>query len=199
MSVRVCYFIRHGETDLNREFRCQGRQDIALNETGRAQLAETASKFDGTKVDAIYASPLKRAMESAEIIAREKNMAVRPLDWLVEIDYGELEGMNLKECEAKFPGVLKTFQSDPVSVVFPSGEPVWHVAERLCKGLAELLESENGTVFLVTHQIIGGIARSILEGKPLSTLWEDKLVNGAFFRFEITQDHIRRLREFSKP
>ena len=199
MSVRVCYFIRHGETDLNREFRCQGKQDVPLNETGRAQIAETAKKLGEIEADAVYASPLRRAVESAGIIAGSKNLTVMTLDWLAEIFYGELEGMNFKECEARFPGILRQFQADPESVTFPGGEPVRKVAERLCRGLGELLVKDSGTIFLVTHQIIGGIAKIVLEGRPFSSLWEDKLVNGGFFRSEITPEHIRRLENFGLP
>jgi phosphoserine phosphatase len=198
MSIEVCYFLRHGETDLNREFRCQGRQDIPLNATGREQIADVAQKLKDVKIDAIYSSPLKRAMESAEIIAKAKKMKVQQLDWLVEIDYGALEGLNAAEAGERFPGMLYRFQSNPVAVIFPGGESVGGVAERMCTGLGRIVTQEKGTVLFVTHQIIGGIAKSILEDRPITTLWQDKLVNGDFFRFDITTEHIVRLEKFGR-
>jgi phosphoserine phosphatase len=198
MSVETCYFVRHGETDLNREFRCQGRQDISLNGTGREQIADTAKKLKDVHIDAIYSSPLRRAMESAEIIAKVKKLPVKMLDWLVEIDYGALEGMNAQESGERFPGFLYRFQAKPEAVIFPGGESVGGVAERLCIGLAKIISEESGTILLVTHQIIGGIAKSILENRPISTLWQDKLVNGDFFRFDITPEHIRSLQKFGR-
>jgi phosphoserine phosphatase len=198
MSVEICYFVRHGETDLNREFRCQGRQDISLNEQGREQIIDAAKKLKNVHIDAIYSSPLRRAMESAAIIAKTKKLQVRMLDWLVEIDYGALEGMNAQECGERFPGILYRFQANPVAVIFPGGESVGAVAERLCTGLTKLIEEEKGTILIVTHQIIGGIANAILEGRPLESLWQDKLDNGGVFRFEITPEHIKRLRKFGR-
>ncbi|MFA6448156.1 MAG: histidine phosphatase family protein [bacterium] len=198
MSVKTCYFLRHGETDLNREFRCQGRQDVPLNDRGREQVVEAARKLKDVKIDAIYSSPLKRAMESAEIIAKNKKMPVQMLDWLVEIDYGALEGLNAAESGERFPGILYRFQSNPVAVIFPGGESVGGVAERLCNGLGRIVTQESGTILFVTHQIISGIAKSILEDKPLNALWENKLENGGISQFDISPEHIALLGKFGR-
>jgi len=198
MSVETVYILRHGETDLNRELRCQGRQDIPLNTRGREQIAESARGLVNVRIDAVFASPLKRAMESAEIAAKAKNLDFKPLDWLVELNYGGLEGLNAKECEEKYPGILKGFLSDPLSVVFPGGESVNNAAERLTEGLGKLVSEEKGTVLLVTHQIIGGIIRCLLEGLSLSKLWENKLINCGLFQFYMTDERLQRLQEASR-
>ncbi|HOO55375.1 MAG TPA: histidine phosphatase family protein [bacterium] len=194
MSIEKLFFIRHGETDLNRELRVQGKININLNETGRMQLESTAKKFEKIHLDSIYASPLVRAVESAEIIAEKKGLKVKTLDWLVEIDHGGLEGLNREEAEEKYPGLLDVWHNCPDEAVFPGGgETARDLAERIKKGLLELIRSENGTVVLVTHQVVTGTAKCLIEGIPLSQLWKDKLINGDYLEFEITEERLKRM------
>jgi phosphoserine phosphatase len=197
MTAEIIYFVRHGETDLNLEFRCQGRQDISLNERGRGQIAETAERFKAIRVDSIYSSPLARAIESAEIIAERKKLPVRTLDWLMEIDHGGMEGLNGRESEEKFPGLLEKWHSEADRVKFPGGESLADVAGRVAAGLKALIEGENGSVMLVTHQVVSSVARSVLDGTPLSGIWQGKLVNGDFFKFEMNRERIARTAAFS--
>lgn len=199
MTVEVIYFVRHGETDLNREFRCQGRQDISLNESGREQIEETAKIFEKIHTDSIFSSPLPRAVESARIIADRKGLPVRLQEWLVEINHGGMEGLNPEESEKKYPGLLKKWHAEPDEVSFPGGESIADVAERVTAGLSKLLEEESGTVMLVTHQVISGVAKAILDGGRFSDIWQDKLVNGGYFRFDMTSERTARVKKWKKP
>jgi len=81
-------------------------------------------------------------------------------------------------------------------ITFPGGESLVNVAERLAKGLSDLTARENGVVCLVTHQVISGVARCIILGKPFSELWEDKLVNGGVYKFELNETVMGRIRNF---
>lgn len=102
------YLLRHGETDWNKKRLLQGHTDTLLNEKGRRQVEETARKLAdlGIRMDAIVASPLKRAGESAAIAARvlgypQEKIVVEEL--LIERGFGEGEGMVLEEMKARFP------------------------------------------------------------------------------------------------
>ncbi len=196
MSVETLYFVRHGETDLNKELRCQGRQRIPLNEAGKKQMQATAELLKGAGVNRIYASPLPRAIQSAEIVAEPLRLEINTLDWLLEIDHGEFEGLNFEEAEKKSAGFLPTWHTKPHLITFPGGESLVNVAERLAKGLSDLTARENGVVCLVTHQVISGVARCIILGKPFSELWEDKLVNGGVYKFELNETVMGRIRNF---
>lgn len=87
--------IRHGQTEWNRLERFRGRADLSLNEVGLAQAEATARRIAAAwPASAVYSSPLKRAMETAKIIAEALALAVQPLAGLMDIDYGEWQGLS---------------------------------------------------------------------------------------------------------
>jgi len=103
------YLIRHGETEWNKEGRLQGRTDIKLNQTGKTQMQSVAEVLEKLEedMDLIISSPLLRARESAEIIAKELtykigNILVEPL--LIERSFGVGEGLREEERVQKYPG-----------------------------------------------------------------------------------------------
>lgn len=195
--IENLYFLRHGETELNRQFRIQGRVDEPLNDVGRGQLREAAYYFSKIDIDRVMSSPLSRAVESAKIGTAAKNIEIETAEWLMEINHGKTEGMNREELEAAYPGMFDVWMNTPDKVVFPEGETVGAVAERIQDGLMDLLVPDSsGTVLLVTHQIVSGIARCILLGLPLSRVWENKLVNGDYYHFKIEKEHIHRIENF---
>ena len=87
------YIIRHGQTDWNVQGRIQGRQDIPLNAAGRSQAQMLAKGMEKRPVTAIYSSPQLRAMETAKALAGNQGVEVIPLPELVEIGYGDWEGL----------------------------------------------------------------------------------------------------------
>ncbi len=97
-------FARHGETDWNREGRFQGHADPPLNEAGRAQARELAERLQDVPLDAVYSSDLRRAHETAEIIAAAKGLPVVVEPGLREIDVGSWSGLTRSEIEERFPG-----------------------------------------------------------------------------------------------
>ena len=199
MKLKTLFMLRHGETDMNREFRCQGRIEVPLNETGRMQVEKAAKFFSGVRLDAVYSSPLGRARESAAAVSagRKGSEGIGILEWLSEIDHGELEGMNRVEADSKFPGLLETWIDRPRETVFPGGESLIDVAVRVKGGLLSLMDSREGAVLLVTHQVISGVARCLLLGLPLARVWEEKLVNGNHFRFDLGDGHLRNVEGYA--
>lgn len=193
MAAREFYFVRHGETDMNREFRCQGRIDISLNATGREQAQAAAREMAGLHIDRLYASPLKRAIESAAGIAASHGLATETLEWLLEIDHGAIEGLNKEEAEAVSPGIMDAWHNQPETVNFPGGENLEQVCDRVARGMLETYERDGGTIVFVTHQIVTGAARCIIEGRPLPDVWKDKLLNGKYYRAELTPAAVERI------
>jgi broad specificity phosphatase PhoE len=96
---------RHGETDWNREGRWQGHADVALNDRGRDQARELAERLADEPLDVIYASDLKRAHETALIVAERKRMNVVVDAGLREIDVGRWSGLTPDEIARCFPGM----------------------------------------------------------------------------------------------
>jgi uncharacterized phosphatase len=141
--MTTLYLVRHGETDWNKARRIQGSTDIPLNETGREQAATTGALLARREWDAIVASPLSRAFETASIIARETGL-------LVERRYGEAEGLNYQQVDDRFPGDTEV----------PGRETRDDVTARVVPTLLEIAAEHPGAnIIVVSH---GGVIRSVL-------------------------------------
>ena len=193
MAFATLYFVRHGETDMNREFRCQGRVDTPLNETGLQQAAEAARELSYIKIDHLYSSPLRRALDCAVAIGKPHGLEPQEIDWLTEIDHGRLEGMNREEAEQHYPGLMDKWIDFPHTVDFPGGESLEIVKNRVIAGLRDVCRRDAGAVVFVTHQVVTGVARCHLFKRPLSEIWKKKLLNGKFLKIEMTPDMMRQL------
>jgi broad specificity phosphatase PhoE len=102
--VTTILLARHGETDWNVEGRLQGWDDKPLNENGRAQARELAARIADVRFDAVYASDLARARETAEIVAEPHGVPVLVEPGLREMHYGSWSGLTRAEIEERYPG-----------------------------------------------------------------------------------------------
>jgi len=155
------YFIRHGETDWNRERRYQGQQDVPLNETGRAQAARNGSvlrAFLPAIAGAVFvASPLVRACETMRILRRELGLAedAFALDpRLVELNYGTWEGTLQDEIKTRHHGEYAARSVDPYRWRPAGGESYADLFARV-KGWAETAARDH---VVVAH---GGVSRCL--------------------------------------
>jgi broad specificity phosphatase PhoE len=119
--VTRIHLVRHGETQWNRELRWQGHSDPPLNEQGREQARRLATALASTSFAAIYSSDLRRASETAEIVARRLGLPVRVDPALREIDIGSWEGFTLRELESRFPQAVARWEE--------TGEHGWENGE----------------------------------------------------------------------
>ena len=147
--MTMIYLVRHGETDWNRARRIQGSTDIPLNDTGRGQAAATGRLLARRSWDAVYASPLLRAYETASIIADELGLPTpTPVPELVERNYGAAEGLTGAEIEKRYPGAV------------PGRETREEVAARVVPEILALAEAHPGeSIVVVSH---GGVIRTVL-------------------------------------
>jgi broad specificity phosphatase PhoE len=154
--VTTIYLARHGETDWNAEERWQGHADTPLNERGRRQARELAERLADVPFAAVYASDLRRARETAEIVAAGRALPLRIDPRLREIDVGSWQGLTNAEIAGRE-------RSD--------GETLEAFRERVLGALGEIATANDGeTVLVVAH---GGCARTVqrhLLGEPLPTL-----------------------------
>jgi probable phosphoglycerate mutase len=97
MLERPFYFVRHGETDWNRDRLIMGRRDVPLNGTGRSQAVDAARALLGVPIAAVWSSPLIRARETAEAIAFRVGLPVALEEGLMERGWGALEGRPVAE------------------------------------------------------------------------------------------------------
>ncbi len=153
--------VRHGETDWNRDGRWQGQADAPLNERGREQARAVADELAGEPVEAVYASDLSRARETAEIIAARLGLQSVEVDRrLREVHVGSWSGLTMAEIEARFPTEVERWRTGDPAHAFAGGETYAAMGERVVEGLAEIAERHPaGEVVIVLH---GGSIRGAL-------------------------------------
>lgn len=147
--------IRHGETDWNQTSRIQGHTDIPLNDNGRWQAARLAQALAEEGIDALYASDLQRAVETARAVAATAGLSLQTDAGLRERHFGRLEGMTQVEVAAQWPDEGRRWRERDPSYGPDGGETLQLFYER-CVGTAERLAQRHPgqTVALVAH---GGV------------------------------------------
>lgn len=163
------FLLRHGETDWNLQGRCQGITDLDLNERGKQQAREVAADLGAERIDAIYSSDLKRALQTAEIIGRSQGVAVGLDGDLRELDHGAFEGLTFAEIRAAYPDFLEKWRSEPARLLVPGGERLVDVEERAWRGIQRIASrhSSGETLVVVSHSfpIVAILCR--VTGTPL--------------------------------
>lgn len=151
MGVRLIV-LRHGETEWNREGRYQGCIDTRLSGEGLAQAGAVSRALASGRLGAVYSSPLARARETAEAIAKPHGLAVSEDSAFAEICHGLWEGLTVEQVKAEFPDLYATWLARPQTVTMPNGESLAQVRERVLGRLEGLKADHPGeTVCLVTH------------------------------------------------
>lgn len=157
--------VRHGQTDWNKEGRFQGHQDIPLNDTGRQQARLLALSLEDTQIDAIHASTLLRAQETASIIAHPRSLIPKLWEDLKEGSFGSMEGITVQDYHLKYADkhqIAKTLSAkDRLHFKIIDDEESFHeVAKRATRALnAIVAEHPDQTVLVVTH---GGVMRALM-------------------------------------
>ena len=145
-------FVRHGETDWNVERRVQGHSDRPLNANGEAQAQALAAGLRGGRLDAVYASDLTRARDTAAAVAEVHGLDVELLPALREKNFGSWEGLLDTEIRERFPQANGGPWGD--------AESSEEVAERVLSALHEIaVRHPGGRVLVVSH---GGPLRAVL-------------------------------------
>jgi len=108
--------VRHGQTEWNRVERFRGRADIPLNETGLAQAKALARRLASWAIAAVYSSPLQRTRETGKAIARQLGLQVEPLEGLIDIDYGALQGLTPEEASGTRISTANGYENPTLSI-----------------------------------------------------------------------------------
>jgi len=151
MTTRLL-LIRHGETIWNGEGRIQGWSESVLSEQGRIQMARLAERVAAYPVAAIYASTLKRALESGQILATRLNLPVIPDQRLREYGLGQLEGLTWADIEAHYPNLAQQWHASDRFVPIPGEEGRLVFFERVWSSMMEIVNRHpDATIAIVTH------------------------------------------------
>ena len=187
--------IRHGESMWNGERRIQGNQDPPLSPRGRrqAEILARRLRLDLRRAAAIYASPLRRAAETAEAVRAATGLPVFPDPDLREMCLGKWVGMTVPEIQAAFPGTYEEWLSDPLAHPAPGGERLEAFATRVTAAFERIRAARPGRdAILVSH---GGPIKAVLchvLGLEIRSLFRIKQDNTAVSLVEV-DDTTRRV------
>ncbi|MBI2916559.1 MAG: histidine phosphatase family protein [Chloroflexi bacterium] len=167
--------VRHGQTDWNRVLRFRGRANLDLDETGLRQARAASLYLERFKPVVAYTSPLQRAWRTAWTIAQGMGLQVYPLLELMDIDYGEWQGLSPDEARTRYHSLYDQWQNQPQSVQFPGGESLAEVQRRAAAGLTALAPRHAGqAVVLVSHEVVCKCLLCWALGLDLSGFWRVK-------------------------
>lgn len=178
--------IRHGRMEWNRVERFRGRTDIDLDEVGIRQADATAARIAEWQISAIYSSPLRRALSTAKILAQHFNLEVKLLPGIVDIDYGEWQGLSPEEAGARDSALYAKWLESPEMVKFSGGEGLAEVRERVASAVDGLIaQHPKETIVLVSHKVVCQILILHLLDLDSSHFWQVAQDIGAFNVFEV--------------
>ena len=150
------FLVRHGETEPNRQGFALGRADVPLTVVGRRQARLLGEALAAEPLAAVYASPLRRAVDTAEAIAVKHGLPVQIEPGLIEMDIGEAEGLTFTELRERFPELLHNWGGpDGPTFLMPGGERLVDVQERAWATVQSLVKRhQDDTVCAVTHNFV---------------------------------------------
>jgi broad specificity phosphatase PhoE len=147
------FLVRHGATVLTAEDRFAGATDVLLSDEGRGQARRLALRLQHEAIDAVYASPMTRTLETARIVVERHRLEVQPRDGLREISHGHWEEKTRQEVEKLYPEEASEWDKDPYTFAPAGGESGLAVTARALPTLIELVRSHPGKqILVVSHK-----------------------------------------------
>ncbi|MBM3132736.1 MAG: histidine phosphatase family protein [Chloroflexi bacterium] len=172
-STTRIILVRHGQTAWNREERFRGRADLPLDETGLKQAEATARRLAGCGASAVYSSPLRRTVMTAEPIAAGLGLSVQALEGLIDIDYGAWQGLSTEEARTQDADLYKRWIEAPHTATFPDGESLQDVRDRVIRVIGKALaEHADKTIILVSHVVVCRVFICTVLGLDNSHFWQ---------------------------
>ena len=148
------FLLRHGETVFNAQGRAQGFSDPELTELGRRQAQALANAFASETLTAVYASDLKRAVETARFIAQPHGLTVQTDPGLREINQGIFEGLRITEMRTQYSELVEEWIAAPDRFVIPEGESLAQAQERAWASVQHIVATHpEGQVVAVSHNL----------------------------------------------
>ncbi len=152
IGIKKLYLVRHGQTLWNLEGRTQGSKDSELTSLGLRQAEMLGNGLRKTRFDAIYSSPLKRALLTAEVISKMQNIEYTLDDRLVEMNFGEWEGLTTLEIEKSYSDNFRIWREEPHNAIIPKGESIEIAQRRMIEFVNEcIMASSDENILVVSH------------------------------------------------
>jgi broad specificity phosphatase PhoE len=154
------YLARHGQTDYNLKGRFQGHLPVPLDETGLEQAAELAERARAHAFRALWCSPLLRARQTADILARAIGLEPREDERLVETDAGDWTDLTFEQVRSRTPELFDAFASGDPAFAFPGGESFAQQERRVAAALLDVEAGELPALVVCHGMVIRAALRS---------------------------------------
>jgi len=162
---------RHGETAWNVERIFRGRSEVELDDVGMRQAELLGEYLSNLKLDAIYSSPVRRALDTANIVARYQKIDVRVAQGLSDMHFGEWQSLSEQEVRRRYPALLDEWHSTPERIRMPGGESLEDVRNRSMQVVSGVVSKYDGSVLLVSHRVVIKVLVCSLLGLDNSHFW----------------------------
>jgi broad specificity phosphatase PhoE len=162
---------RHGETAWNVEKIFRGRVDANLDDVGVRQAELLGKYLSNWQLEAIYSSPLRRALDTANMVARYQKAGVTTAEGLTDLDYGEWQSLPEREVKMLYPALLNEWHISPHKVIMPGGESLEDVRTRAVEAVNGILPKHQGNVLVVSHRVVIKVLVCHLLGLDNSHFW----------------------------
>ena len=181
--------VRHGQTAWNIGAgggeRFRGRIDLPLDDTGLAEARALAERLPDYPIVAIYSSPLKRAVQTAQPTAQRLGLPVQPLPGIIDINYGDWQELSHPEVAQRYPELYQRWLEKPHLVKFPHGESLRQVRLRAMTTLKQVVaRHEDQAVLLVAHQVVNKVLVCAMLGLSNSHFWHIRQDNACINVFD---------------
>jgi broad specificity phosphatase PhoE len=176
--------VRHGQTAWNRDIRFRGTVDLPLSRHGRAQARRVRRCLRGQPIQAVYSSPLTRAIETARPLADALGQPVIPDGRLISVDYGDWQGHSPREVADLWPDTYALWLRSPDQVTFSSADSLLLVRDRLVGLVQELHKAyPDQAVALFSHEVVTTVAMLLALNLDFSSYWRIPQATGCINAF----------------
>ncbi len=183
MNRRLLYLVRHGATEANlrQPYVLQGQRggDLPLCDVGRRQAEAAARLLADRPIRRFFSSPLRRALQTAQIIAAPHHQPVATLDAIIECDVGRWEGMSWPDIREQDRTAFDAFEADIANTPYAGGESFGQVQDRAIPAIERVVrEHPAGDLLVVTHNVVARVVLARLLGLPTRMARTIRLDNG---------------------
>ncbi len=185
------YLVRHGQTEWNKKLTFRGRIDIPLNERGRQEANAIAETLKDKNINAIYTSPLKRSIETAQPTASFFHLEIVHAQGLIDISYGNWEGLTFNEIKKSYRDQYIKWEKRPELIRFPNGETLDEARERSFSAFKDIVKGNPGkSILIIPHRVINKVLLCAILGLSNSHFWEIKQDTGCINLIEYSDDRL---------
>jgi len=191
MSTTVL-LVRHGQTKSNITGYFMGWSNEDISDLGYAQVRSLSSRLAKFPIATIYTSPLKRAMNTARILAEPHKLELNVLDDLTEIGLGDWQGLHRDEISQKWPEIWRQSRIDPSVVTFPNGENFQQLTERAVRAFNRIVaDNTNRHTLAVTHDAVIRVLVAHVLGTSNSIYRHMEINNASLSVIRVEDDRMR--------